>query len=171
MTGGWLVIDVDGVLNPYSDRSRPVGYNKHRLTPRGGLTYTVWLCPGHGRLLLDLAEATGWGLVWATTWEHDANRLIGPRVGLPELPVIEFGGHPGTLRGWKFPAVQDYAGQAPLVWFDDDFRKPYWDWVHALSEFRAARGDTPTLLHHVDPDVGLTGQDITTVRDWIGDLL
>jgi hypothetical protein len=38
-------------------------------------------------------------LVRYTTWEHESNEFIGPRIGLPELPVIEFG-LDGTR--WKF---------------------------------------------------------------------
>ena len=29
-------------------------------------------------------------LTWATTWMADANELVAPRLGLPELPVVDF---------------------------------------------------------------------------------
>jgi hypothetical protein len=47
----------------------------------------VWLNPEHGRALLGL----GYELCWATTWMSDANTWIGPVLGLPELPFVEFG--------------------------------------------------------------------------------
>lgn len=171
---GIILVDVDGVLNPYAAKPcrRPAGYTTHRLRPSGWEHATnalrVWLTPDHGPLLLDLSRSTGWDLVWATTWHHDANRMISPRVGLPELPVIDFGAHPGTLRGWKYPAVTSYCARRPLVWFDDDFGNVHT--AHALSAFRDARGKVPTLLHHVDPTVGLSLGDMTTVREWIGGL-
>jgi len=38
-----------------------------------------------------LRELSGvYDLIWATTWEHDANKHIAPRLGLPPLPVVEF---------------------------------------------------------------------------------
>jgi hypothetical protein len=163
-----LAIDVDGPLNPYGAKphQRPVGYATHRLAPAGhvGKPYRVWLCPEHGALLTRFAADRRFELVWATTWQHDANRLIGPRVGLPELPVIEFDGHPGTLTGWKYPAVLDYAAGRPLAWLDDDFRVAYHR--RAREEFEAARAGRPTLLHHVDPRIGLTELDLAAVARW-----
>ena len=41
----------------------------------------------HGPALLGL----GYDLCWATTWMDTANRWIGPVVGLPELPYVDFG--------------------------------------------------------------------------------
>jgi hypothetical protein len=44
---------------------------------------------------LDLADgpkllALGCQLVWATTWMRDANDLIAPLLGLPQLPIVDF---------------------------------------------------------------------------------
>lgn len=97
-----LLLDVDGVLNPFAvtPTARPLGYRTYRYTP-DGRWYSgrnvrrhqgvrVWLHPAHGARLRELAAAAGLDLAWATTWLHDANRFIGPAIGLPELPVIEF---------------------------------------------------------------------------------
>lgn len=161
MTGPLLLLDVDGVLNPYRAKpsKRPAGYTTHRLTP-DGRTYRVWLNPSHGRMLLDFAEKTGAELVWATTWEHAANRLIAPLIGLPTLPVIGWG---YTGVHWKFDAVQVYAQGRPLAWLDDDF-----GYYHREREwFEERRGDTPTLLHHVDPAIGLLQGDLDAVGSWL----
>src|SRR5690606_41282074 len=45
-----------------------------------------WLNPRHGAALLALPYRP----VWATTWEHDANEVLAPLLGLPELPVVEW---------------------------------------------------------------------------------
>lgn len=156
-----LLLDVDGPLNPYRAKpsKRPAGYTTHRLDPDGH-TYRVWLNPQHGPMLLDFAAVTGVELVWATTWEHHANRLIGPEIGLPELPVIEWG-----FNGWhwKFDAVLAYAPGRALAWLDDDFA----EFPAERAWFEEQRGDTPTLLHHVDPKIGLRQDDLDAVAAWL----
>lgn len=111
-------------------------------------------------MLLAFAEKHGVELAWCTTWEHDANTMIGPRIGLPQLPVVEFG---FTATKWKFGAVLDFAGDRPVAWLDDDFAEfPYF-----RDEFLAARGDRPTLLHHVSPRVGIKSEDLDAVAHWL----
>lgn len=156
-----LLLDVDGPLNPYR-ATKPEGFTKHRL-PTGGHSFNVWLNHNHGRMLLDFAEQHGIELVWCTTWEHDANVCIGPHIGLPELPVIEFG---FTATRWKFNAVLDYAVGRPLAWLDDDFLL-----FDADQEwFVEQRGDIPTLLHLVSPKTGITADDLAAVADWAASL-
>lgn len=76
-----LYLDIDGVLNPLSPD--PVQFTEHTID-----ALTVNLSPEHGAWLKELAEC--YELVWATTWEHHANEHVGPLLGLPELPVVEF---------------------------------------------------------------------------------
>ncbi len=162
-----LLLDVDGPLNPYGATRGDV--DKHRMPlpyyVRRMLGFRVFLSKVHGELLNAFAEEHDVELVWATTWEHDANRLIGKFIGLPHLPVIEFGKHPGSIRGWKYPAVLAYAADRPVAWLDDDFDLA--DPVAARDEFLADRGDLPTLLHHVSPSVGLTSTDLDAVAEWL----
>jgi hypothetical protein len=156
-----LLLDVDGPLNPFR-ATNPEGYTKHRL-PTAGQSFEVWLNHDHGAMLLDFAQRHGFELVWCTTWEHDANICIGPHIGLPELPVIEFG---FTATEWKFNAVLEYAAGRQLAWLDDDFLlfRAEREW------FEQQRGDTPTLLHLVSPRVGITADDLTAVGAWAVDL-
>lgn len=155
-----LLLDVDGPLNPFAAKAtrRPEGFITRRLAP-GGVTYRVWLNPLHGGQLLRFAEKHDVELVWATTWEHEANRLIGPVIGLPELPVIEWG---FKAIMWKFNGVLEYAEGRPLAWLDDDFGlfKTEREW------FEKERGDIPTLLHHVSPRTGFTAEDLQAVAAW-----
>ena len=160
---GFLLIDVDGPLNPYGGTNKPretAGYRKHRMSPLlwSGPPLNVWLRAQHGPEILQLAEETKLQPVWATTWEDEANTMIGPRIGLPKLPVIHF---PGSLE-WKFPGVLEAAGEHPLVWWDDDF----YLFNEAREDFEKARGDLPTLLHTVSPRFGLTTEDFDAVRKW-----
>lgn len=158
-----LLLDVDGPLNPYGASRGDV--DKHRLPlpyyVRRMLGYRVFLSKVHGPLLTAFAAEHDVELAWATTWEHDANRLIGPFIGLPQLPVIEFGRHPGTIKGWKYPAVLKHAAGRPVAWLDDDFHTA----AHhtAKTEFLASRSGLLTVLHHIDPHHGLVQADLDTV--------
>lgn len=160
-----LLLDVDGPLNPYAAKPtrRPEGYGTYRLRPSGWIEHKalrVWLNEAHGPMLLQFAAEHDVELAWATTWEHDANTMIGPRIGLPELPVIEW-----SFSGvhWKFDGVLAFAAGRPLAWLDDDFARFDTEQAWFLRE----RGDAPTLLHHVAPNVGLMGEDLDAVAKWI----
>jgi hypothetical protein len=178
MTRGLLLLDVDGPLNPHAANRtrRPPGYTTYRRTKTGWHTgrearrykgLRVWLHPDHGDQLLTLAAETSLELVWATTWQHEANDRIAPAIGLPSLPVIEFPGHDpthGWNEAWKWPAVASYAEGRPLAWLDDEHD-------HAgASEFARQRDGTPTLLVHVDPKQGLGSAHLAEVRRWAGSL-
>ncbi len=135
-----LLLDIDGVLIPYAAPEQPAGFLQYTL-----LGEVVWLSPQHGAWLQSLADQ--FQLTWATSWEHDANRLIAPIVGLPVLPVIEFL-RDATGRFPKFPTIERVVDDQPFVWIDDELTPA----IHAW----AAQRRTPTLLVDVDPAIGLT---------------
>jgi hypothetical protein len=137
----FLVIDVDGVLNPYHAPPGvvPPGFTEH--TIKG---YRVLLRPQDGPALAAFADR--FELVWATTWEDDANRLLAPILGMPKLPVVHFE-DPTWRTDWKIPAVAAFVGDRPLAWIDDDFREDADGWAKGRP--------APTLLVRPDPAVGL----------------
>lgn len=141
----YLLLDVDGVLNPFGPATKPAGFRQYEL-----LGYEVWLSTIHGEWLNDLKS--WYDLVWATTWEHDAPRLIAPRIGLHgDFPVIEF------LSGradetWKLPDVRQYVGTRPYAWVDDELGADAFSW----AEERTAE----TLLIRANPSEGLTEQQV-----------
>lgn len=119
-----ILLDVDGPLNPFADSETPraPGYRAHLLRPeifpgRPAENRTVWLDPAHGRQLLELAAETQADLVWATLWEHEANRLLTVPLGLPHLEVIAFDGtafrHANGHHA-KLPGITAWAGTRPL---------------------------------------------------------
>jgi len=158
-----ILIDVDGVLNPWIRhdlaRQQPPfcdchsGWVQTHARPHGGGKFTLLLNPAHGPMLLDLAADTDAELAWGSTWEHHANQWIGPLVGLPELPV-------GVTHGGTFKAdtLIPWCDSRPFVWFDDD-------------ETELARADgiatQPHLSVHVDEETGLTGAHIVTAKAWL----
>jgi hypothetical protein len=151
-----LLVDVDGVLNPWLADGCPDGYQEYDFFP----AERVLLSPGHGELLISLAPA--YELVWATAWEHRANQLICPVLALPELPVVEFPLNGRDLFFRKLPAVIDAVGDRPCAWIDDEHQSDHYEW----AEQRAA----PTLLIDIDPAVGLTPDVIAALADWAAGL-
>lgn len=157
------LVDVDGVLNRYLMRREEPPWRQRRIQihPRGP-KYTCYLNEEHGPMLLEFAAETGAELIWGTTWEHDANRLIGPLIGLPELPVAPM----PPLRG-----LGDYRDKAegfipwlagrPFIWLEDE-----------ESEKQAAGrlADWPHLVILVDPREGLRQHHLDEAAAWLADL-
>ncbi|MDA0142562.1 HAD domain-containing protein [Solirubrobacter deserti] len=139
-----LLLDVDGVVCPLGDAapdqvpiaSTHVSLSHHRLLPG-------WLA--------ELAKV--FELVWATTWEHDANELLAPLLGLPDLPVIQFAGTVvGPGETVKLPAIRRFVDDRAFAWVDDRLGVDATAWgAHRLA---------PTLLRDIDPASGLTRCDI-----------
>lgn len=162
-----LLIDIDGPLNPYAALSRhepPPGYTRHRVRPTGwtaGPALPVLLDPAHGERLLALAGR--YELVWATTWKDEANEWIGPRIGLPRLPFVDWpqmhGPAPeGTY--WKTQYVVAYTAGRPFAWVDDEITDRDREWVAA----QRPAGDS--LLRWIDPAVGLERTDFDALAAW-----
>ncbi|MER6134188.1 HAD domain-containing protein [Streptomyces sp. BV286] len=166
-----LYLDVDGPLNPYAAKPhrRPEGYVTHRMKPEGWIAQhpgtprghvkplRVWLNPEHGSRLRELGEE--YDLVWATTWGAEANTYIGPVIGLPPLPVVEWPTthetHPdGTF--WKTRHLVAHADGRPFAWIDDDLDD-------TDRAFVASHHAGPALLHHVDARVGLRDTDFAVL--------
>jgi hypothetical protein len=163
-----LFVDVDGPLNPYAAKPtrRPKGYQTHRMSPPDwaraypdAKPLRVWLNPEHGPMLLSLPVE----LVWATTWEHDANEWIGPRIGLPKLPVVEWPERAlegaGDPRLWKTQPLADYAAGRPFAWIDDQLTSVDRHWC-------TAHYPASTLLLPIDPAIGLRSADIAAIGRW-----
>lgn len=148
-----VLIDVDGVLQPVGSFVPP-GYTRF-----DGQEATVVLRPEHGRWLAELPTTVE--IVWATTWGGRANRLIGDRLGLPAMEWIDLGDLPrsGTR---KLDAVSRYVDDRPLVWIDNEL----YDDAVAWAESRPA----PTMLRRTRASVGLTREDIDSVKDFLTSL-
>ncbi len=150
MTRPYLLIDIDGVLNPLNRGTKPAGFKRYELAG-----YDVWLNQRHGDWLKALG--TWFDLVWATTWEHEA-RLIATVLSLPlDMPVIEFD-RDSEDSTWKLSDVRSFVGKRPLAWIDDDLWKDAFEW----AEGRIA----PTLLIRVAPHRGLTQAHVERLEDF-----
>src|SRR5690242_14163686 len=107
-----LFLDVDGTLIPF--RERGTGGRD-----QSGNPLLRRLDPADGGRLLGL----GCRLVWATTWGAEANEVIAPRLGLPELPLVAWPDEDDVpVRGlhWKTATLLRWADGRPFVWLDDE---------------------------------------------------
>jgi hypothetical protein len=159
-----LFLDVDGPLNPYQakDTERPKGYATHRMRPTGWKDLRrkplrVWLKHSHGADLLALP----YELVWATTWQEEANEWIAPHLGLPELPVVKFGtpGPIGTSLHWKTKDLVEYADGRDFLWVDDEVTNRDQQYINANH---SGRGQA----HWVSSRIGLTDKDFDAIYGW-----
>ena len=73
----YLLLDVDGVLNPFAAEVCPEPYREYDFFPG---EEAVRLADVHGEWLRDLART--FDLVWATGWGHQADQFIAPTLGL-----------------------------------------------------------------------------------------
>lgn len=111
-----LLVDIDGVLNPHLQRGIELP-SHFQLYQVGG--QRVHLSGLHGKWLRALSD--NYDLVWATTWEADANAPIAPLIGAPDdLPYISFTDRDADDWTWKLPAVDAFVGDRPVAWLDDD---------------------------------------------------
>jgi hypothetical protein len=162
-----ILLDVDGPLNPYAAKStkRPEGYQTHRFKPKGfeyGNGLRVWLNPLHGPALMALDCE----LIWATAWEHDANVWIGPHLGLPELPVIEWVDrdywNPEKLH-WKTKTIASWMNKnrpnTPFMWLDDETTRR--DRTHLIFDC----GDNAEI-EIISPVTGITDEHFAKLTSW-----
>ncbi len=147
-----LLLDVDGVLNPYG-ADCPPGFVEHALFPDEH--EPVRLCAAHGGWIAELADR--YDVVWATAWGELANRLLGPLLGLPRFPVVPFPDPPFPAEA-KVPAVDRLVGGRPAAWVDDMLGPAASDW--------AARRGVPTLLLPVEPALGWTREVVERALGW-----
>jgi HAD domain in Swiss Army Knife RNA repair proteins len=153
-----LFLDVDGPLLPFGEDThrepRHAAPDSHsaRLTPQTGLRLGALPCT----------------LVWATTWEDEANTEIAPRIGLPTLPVVNWPDSSDEHDRqdqwfglcWKTRTLVNWAAGRSFAWVDDEITDADRDWVSAHHHGQA-------LLHHVQSSRGLTDEDFTALDQWL----
>lgn len=160
------LLDVDGVLNPLGGRPpNQDGWESWTVTGHDG-SYRVLTNTGHGRMLLDWAEKVDADLVWATSWKDLANTEIAPRVGLPQLPVVDVDAGPEVAYvNPKTPGVAEWlkADGRPGVWFDDELSR-------VDNAYLKEALEVPFRLVHVGKRHGLSVRHLVQAERWLTEL-
>lgn len=152
-----LLVDIDGVLNPWAIDECPAGFSEYWLFPED--EEPVRLAAAHGEWLMELAKH--FDVVWASAWGSQAHRLLGPILGLEEFPFVPMPDTPFQPRD-KVPAVAMFVGDRPAAWVDDQMVPEAHAWARSRGE--------PTLLLEVDHRVGLGRGDVERLLAWVRDL-
>ena len=149
-----LFVDVDGVISLFGFKPGTPPGTFHHID---GIVH----CIGHdaGRRLKALESR--FELVWATGWEEKANEYLPRLLSLDEreLPYLTFDGRAvfGSAH-WKVQAIDEYAGDRPAAWIDDNMNEECQAW--------AAHRTAPTLLVETNPSEGLTDEHVEQLRQW-----
>lgn len=150
-----LFLDVDGVISlfgfPAADR--PPG----RFHFVDGIAHCIGdSCGPRVRRLLERYE-----VVWATGWEEKANEYLPSLLELPDLhlPTLAFDGRAvfGSAH-WKVEAIDEYAGDRPAAWIDDNLDETCHRW--------AQERDAPTLLVETESATGLSDEHVERLIEW-----
>jgi hypothetical protein len=153
-----LFVDVDGVVSLF-------GWERDSSPP--GPLYMVEgivhrISPESGRLLARLRER--FELVWATGWEERANEHLVHLLELEtELPTLTFDGRArfGSAH-WKLEALEEFAGDRPAAWIDDN--------IDAECRAWAEGRDAPTLLVQTETHLGITEEHVERLLAWADEL-
>jgi HAD domain in Swiss Army Knife RNA repair proteins len=151
-----LFVDVDGVISLF-------GFSPRAGTLPGPLHWIdgVQHCiPDEvGARLVRLAEE--FELVWATGWEERANEHLPFLLKLPfrNLPCLTFDGRAvfGSAH-WKVDAIDEYAGDRPAAWLDDNIDDTCLLWAKSRH--------APTLIVETLPSVGITDEHVRQLLAW-----
>jgi hypothetical protein len=151
-----LFVDVDGVISLF-------GFAPGDDTLPGPLHWidgVAHCIPDDvGMRLVRLAKT--FELVWATGWEERANEHLPFLLGLPfrELPCLTFEGRAifGSAH-WKVDAIDEYAGDRPAAWIDDNLDEECIAWAEGRPE--------PTLLVETSSAEGITDEHVERLLAW-----
>ena len=150
-----LFVDVDGVISLFG--FAPDGDFPGAAHSVDGILHCIATDCGERLRRLD----EHFELVWATGWEEKANEYLPLILELPfkELPSLTFDG--GAVFGsahWKLGAIDDYAGDRPAAWIDDNLDERCRAWA-------ADRG-APTLLVRTEPATGMSDEHVEQLLRW-----
>lgn len=173
-----VALDIDGVLNRDISPSRAgAGWVRRKVTVRADGNFTPFSLLGehdldiplvinprlHGPWITRLREHAD--VVWASTWDRQANIHLSSLLGIDPLPVgISVSAqkprrHDGPID-WKSRALQQAIPGRPVLWIDDgaDLADP---------EVWRNPADTRRTSITTAPSIGMTREHMNGVEAWV----
>jgi hypothetical protein len=149
-----LAVDVDGVISLFGFDEPPPS-EAARFEMIDGIVHCISLAAGERLLRLDAS----FEIVWATGWEEKANDYLPNALGVPELPVLKFGGAArfGSAH-WKLGPLDEIGRGRALAWIDDSLDESCYEWAREREE--------PTLLVPTEPALGLEEAHTEALLAW-----
>jgi hypothetical protein len=148
-----LLLDVDGVLCPFGAEHRSIHPKEREVEPDAypGFTYHdqhyVYTSPENADRIRKLIDI-GYEIHWCTGWCGAANRVISPLHGFPEFPTVPIEDHDySDSIHWKFFAIQEYVGDEPYVFIDDDIFPDGLEYAADRTERGIPTLWLPTICH------------------------
>lgn len=172
----WL-LDVDGVLNALATHLPTTAWTAEDWVQR-----VVWAdVPDRGLATLPVLAArpvlefidrvyeTALAEIrWHSTWRTAAITALAPALGLPPIPMSvspEWAAEQPVW--WKIPAARRVAASGRrLVWTDDQLELYRADPRNA-AQLETLENSAGTLLLSVDPETGLTPDDLETISRFL----
>jgi len=161
-----LLLDVDGVINIYPSANIDQYETPSRYFEANG--YLINWNPAIMERLLSFDLEVN----WLTTWQDDANKFIGPEVGIPESHVLShltrqemFDYLRGGNGWWKLPFAKDAYADAiendhRIVWIDDD--------IDISAQAREFIDETdPNTLLAISPVYGITVEHLDKIGEFL----
>jgi len=148
-----LLLDIDGVLNPWAAPTLPDGFKEHVLFPKDERPHRF--SEHHGEWIRELARS--FEVVWASAWGSVANQLLAPILRLPEFDWVPYPPTPFPPSS-KVPSIAAFVGERSAAWVDDD--------ITAEARAWASGRENPTLLVPVDPTIGLLPEHVRSLEVW-----
>jgi hypothetical protein len=90
------------------------------------------------------------------------NEVVSPRLGLPDMPVVDFPESDDELvpgLNWKTMCLARWAAGRSFIWIDDEAA----DADRHLGSHHPGKA----LVHRVEPLIGLTDADFSSIRRWL----
>lgn len=155
----FMFLDIDGVIAPFDRRQDPM-----TAVRVGGYYGTLVVNPTVVARLQHLHDTGLTQIQWCTAWEHDANTMLTPAIGLGPFPVyIDHGDRdPDPNYYWKEAAVRAHADTGiPFVWVDDE--------MTTYNSHVTVAADYPNTGLVIAPDslTGLTHDHLDTIEAFL----
>jgi hypothetical protein len=152
-----LLVDIDGVLNPWGIETCPEGFQEYELF--SDHDEPMRLAAFHGEWLRELSAV--FDLAWASAWGSQAHKLLGPILGLEEFPFVPMLPMPFPPED-KVAAVAEFVRDQAAAWIDDMLVEAAFRWATSRR--------VPTLLLAIDHTAGLTRPTVDQLLTWAAQL-